>query len=182
MKEILIYGRGGQGNVAAAEILATAAFEDGQFVQAFPAFGAERMGAPVRAFVRIHDQKIRTRSQVTNPDILIIQDETLLGNAKVMGSVKKEGVIIANSAKKAAELGLRDSATLWTVPARQIALEAIGTPIVNVVMLGAFCAVTGLVSLEAVKRCAMARFAGAVGEKNAQAAQQAYDWIKKERE
>ena len=91
MIEIRIHGRGGQGNVAAAELLAVAAFKDGKFAQAFPAFGAERVGAPVQAFVRIDEKKIRTRDEVRAPDYLIVQDYYLIGSVPVLDGLNPDG-------------------------------------------------------------------------------------------
>ena len=89
MIEIRIHGRGGQGNVAAAELLSVGAFMDGKFSQAFPSFGAERIGAPVMAFVRIDDKKIRTREDVQNPDYLIVQDYNLIGSVPVLDGLSR---------------------------------------------------------------------------------------------
>ena len=93
MIEIRIHGRGGQGNVAAAELLSIAAFKDGKFAQAFPSFGAERVGAPVQAFVRIDDKKIRTREDVLHPDYIIVQDYSLMENVPVLDGLKPDGLL-----------------------------------------------------------------------------------------
>ena len=180
MQEIVIFGRGGQGNVAAAEILAIAAFDDGVFSQAYPFFGSERTGSPVQAYVRLDDKPIRLRTQVREADILIIQDETLLGTAS-MPRVKSFGTIIANSRKKPDELGIGAVANLWTLPALAIAQEVIGRPNANVVMLGAFAAVTGAVSLPAIQRATRKRFPGTPGELNSQAAERAYRLLLEEK-
>ena len=99
MIEVRIHGRGGQGNVVAAYLLATAAIDEGWFAQAFPAFGAERRGAPVVAFVRIHHQPIKRRCQITAPDFLIIQDEALMNIPGITDGLKPGGSILLNSAK-----------------------------------------------------------------------------------
>ncbi len=101
MKEIRIHGRGGQGSVTAAELIAVAAFEDGKWSQAFPYFGTERRGAPVTAFARISDRKIRVRSQVYEPDYVIVQDPSLLSSVDVASGLKSDGLIIVNSEKDA---------------------------------------------------------------------------------
>jgi len=166
MIEIRIHGRGGQGNVAAAELLSIAAFKDGKFAQAFPSFGAERVGAPVQAFVRIDDKKVRTREDVLHPDYIIVQDYSLMENVPVLDGLKPDGLLLVNSEKPAEDLKLKTTATVETIPATEIAIEIIGRPIPNAIMIGAFCSITGLVSLEAVQEAIMERFPGIVGENN----------------
>src|SRR5690348_54858 len=97
MVEVRIHGRGGQGNVAAAELLALAAFGDGYEVQAFPAFGAERTGSPVQAFVRLSHQPVRVRSQVYQPDVVMVQDPALARTADVLAGLKPGGTVLLNS-------------------------------------------------------------------------------------
>jgi len=179
MIEIRIHGRGGQGNVAAAELLSIAAFKDGKFSQAFPSFGAERVGAPVMAFVRIADKKIRTREDVQNPDYLIVQDSNLIGSVPVLDGLKPDGLILVNSEKKPEELQLKTSAKVETIPATEIALEIIGRPIPNAIMIGAFCTITGLVSLDAVQEAIMGKFPGRVGENNVAALERAREIMQK---
>ncbi len=179
MIEIRIHGRGGQGNVAAAELLSIAAFKDGKFAQAFPSFGAERIGAPVMAFVRIDDKKIRTREDVRNPDYLIVQDYHLFGSVPVLDGLKPDGLIVVNAEKTPEELYIKTTATIETIPATEIALEIIGRPIPNAVMIGAFCSITGLVSLGAVQEGIMAKFPGKVGEDNVAAMERAVEIMQK---
>jgi pyruvate ferredoxin oxidoreductase gamma subunit len=179
MIEIRIHGRGGQGNVAAAELLAVAAFKDGKYAQAFPSFGAERVGAPVQAFVRIDDQKIRLRDEVRQPDFLIVQDYFLIATVPVLEGLKPGGLILVNADKSPEDLRLKTSAQVETIPATEIALEIIGKPIPNAIMVGAFCAITGLISLEAVQEAIMEKFPGRVGENNVAALERAYEIIQK---
>jgi len=179
MIEIRIHGRGGQGNVSAAELLSIAAFKDGKFAQAFPSFGAERIGAPVMAFVRIDDKKIRTREDVQNPDYLIVQDSNLMGSVPVLDGLKPDGLILINSEKKPEELQLKTTAKVETIPATEIALEIIGRPIPNAVMIGAFCTITGLVSIDAVQEAIMGKFPGRVGENNVAALERAREIMQK---
>ncbi len=179
MIEIRIHGRGGQGNVAAAELLSIAAFKDGKFSQAFPSFGAERVGAPVMAFVRIDDKKIRTREDVQNPDYLIVQDSNLIGSVPVLDGLKPNGLILVNSEKKPEELQLKTTAKVETIPATEIALEIIGRPIPNAIMIGAFCTITGLISLDAVQEAIMGKFPGRVGENNVAALERAREIMQK---
>ncbi len=92
MKELRIHGRGGQGSVTAAELIAVAAFHDGMYAQAFPAFGVERRGAPVQAFVRFSSEKIRLRSQIYEPDYIIVQDPTLIADVNVYQGMREGGL------------------------------------------------------------------------------------------
>jgi pyruvate ferredoxin oxidoreductase gamma subunit len=179
MIEIRIHGRGGQGNVRAAELLAIAAFKDGKFAQAFPAFGAERMGAPVQAFVRIDDKRIRLREQIRKPDYLIIQDEMLMDTVPVLDGLKSNGAILVNSNRTPEELRLNTKARVDTIPATEIAMEIIGRPIPNAIMIGAFCAISGLVSLEAAQAAIMEIFPGRIGENNVAALERANEIIQK---
>jgi pyruvate ferredoxin oxidoreductase gamma subunit len=182
MIEIRIHGRGGQGNVAAAELLSIAAFKDGKFAQAFPSFGAERIGAPVQAFVRIDDKKIRTREEVRTPDYLIIQDSFLIGAVPVLDGIKSDGLILVNSEKAPEDLNIKTTARVETIPATEIALEIIGRPIPNAIMIGAFCSITGLVSIGAVQEAIMEKFPGRVGENNVAALERAVEIMEKKKD
>ncbi len=174
MKEIRIHGRGGQGSVTAAELLAVAAFEDGKYSQAFPFFGVERRGAPVTAFTRLSDKKIRLRSQIYEPDYVIVQDATLVSAVDVTAGLKRDGIVIVNSEKSAEDVGLNAGIDVRTIDATGIALEIIGRPIVNTTLLGAFAGATGEISIESIKQSVLARFPGKIGEVNVQAAEKAY--------
>ncbi len=174
MKEVRIHGRGGQGSVTAAELLAVAAFEDGKFSQAFPFFGVERRGAPVTAFTRISDKKIRLRSQIYEPDYVIVQDATLISAVDVTAGLKPDGIVIVNSEKSADEIGIDTETDVRTIDATGIALEIIGRPIVNTTLLGAFAGSTGEISIDSIKQSVLARFPGKIGEVNVQAAEKAY--------
>ena len=180
MKEIRIHGRGGQGSVTAAEMISIAAFEDGKFSQAFPAFGVERRGAPVQAFTRISDSPIRLRSQIYTPDYVIVQDATLLETVDVASGIKDDGIIIVNTTEKPESLKLDTKARVMTVDATKVAMDIIGFPIVNTILLGAFAGATGEINVESIKTAVKGRFSGKVAEKNAQAIQKAYDLIKGE--
>ncbi len=181
MKEIRIHGRGGQGSVTAAELLSAAAFEDGKFSQAFPAFGVERRGAPVQAFTRISDIPIRLRSQIYKPDYVIVQDATLLETVDVASGIKDDGIIIINTKETPEDLKIGTKAKVMTVDATEVAMEIIGRPIVNTVLLGAFAGATGEVDVDSIKNAIKERFSGKVGEKNAEAIQKAYDLIREEK-
>ena len=175
MKEIRIHGRGGQGSVTAAELIAVAAFEDGKWSQAFPYFGTERRGAPVTAFARISDSKIRLRSQVYEPDYVIVQDPSLLSAVDVASGMKKDGLVIVNSEKDPSALKLNTDAKVKTIDATTLAIEVIGVPIVNTALLGAFAGATGQIRLESVSKAIRGRFPGKIGEKNVEAVRRAFE-------
>jgi len=174
MLEIRIHGRGGQGSVTAAEILAQAAFKDGKFSQAFPAFGVERRGAPVQAFTRIADHKIRNRAQVYEPDIIIVQDSTLLEVVNVFAGLKPDGVAIINSAKTPGELKIAHTATVKTIDATKVAMDILGRPITNTTMIGAFSGATGAVSIDSIVKVIRERFTGKLADNNERAVREAY--------
>jgi len=175
LKEVRIHGRGGQGSVTAAELLAVAAFEDGKFSQAFPFFGVERRGAPVTAFARISDKKIRLRSQIYEPDYVIVQDPTLISAVDVTAGLKPNGIVVVNSEKPADDIGIGKEMDVRTIDATGIALDIIGRPIVNTTLLGAFAGATGEISIESIKRSVLERFPGKIGETNVEAAMRAYE-------
>jgi pyruvate ferredoxin oxidoreductase gamma subunit len=165
MLEYRIHGRGGQGSVAAAYLLAAAAFEAGFTCQAFPAFGAERRGAPVMAFVRIDTGPITLRSQVRNPDFMIVQDETLLLDPNLTNGLKPGGSMLVNT-RKPAEAFAKFNTRVVAFPATELAVEVIGKPIPNTALLAAFLALTQTVPQEALAAALKGRFHGAVLEKN----------------
>jgi pyruvate ferredoxin oxidoreductase gamma subunit len=177
LKEIRLHGRGGQGSVTAAELIAVAAFEDQRFSQAFPAFGVERRGAPVMAFVRIADRPIRIRSQIYEPDYVIVQDVTLLDVVDVASGLKPDGKIIINTDRPKNDLKLSTKASVETIDATRIAMEILGRPIVNTTMLGAFCGATKEVSLESLNKAISERFKGELGRKNLLAIKTAYERV-----
>lgn len=179
LKEIRIHGRGGQGSVLAAELLAVAAFEDGRYGQAFPVFGGERRGAPVQAFVRLSDGEIRLRTYIQHPDYVIIQDLSLLGIVDVTEGLKPGGMIIANSDGPRADRW-PEGVQVHTVPALQIATNVLGRPFLSPAMLGAFAAASGEIRPESIQKAFRLRFPGELGEKNAEAVQIAYEKVKGE--
>jgi len=182
LREICIHGRGGQGGVTAAELLARAAFKEGKWVQAIPFFGAERRGAPVKAFARLADKPVLVRSQVYNPDYVIVLDSSILGIVDITEGLKKDGIIIINTMKKPEEVNIKQS-RLATVDATGIALElqllVAGIPVVNTPMLGAFAKATEEVKLESILEVIRQEWPGAAGEKNAKAATLAYERLVK---
>jgi len=188
MLQIRIHGRGGQGVVTAAEMLSIAAFEQGRHAQAFPSFGSERTGAPVVAFCRIDDAEIRLREPILAPDVLIVQDPTLLHQVDVFQGLHPDGYVLINSQRNFHDLGLAEieqryrHERLTTVPATEIALKHLGRPLPNAVLLGGFAALSGLITLDAVGLAIRAKFSGKVADANIAAAAQAYDFVKKELE
>lgn len=160
MIEYRIHGRGGQGSVAAAYLLAAAAFEAGFTCQAFPAFGAERRGAPVTAFVRTDTKPIHLRSQVHSPGFLIVQDDTLLLDPGLTSGLKPGGAMLVNSRRAAAEVGKGFDTRVVTIAATELAVEEIGKPIPNTALLAAFLALTGHLPQSALAAALKGRFHG----------------------
>jgi len=152
MYKIRIHGRGGQGNVTLAELIAMASFYEGKFSQAFPNFGVERKGAPVVAFAKIADKFIRSREQIYNPDYIIIQDPSLVKTAKVLEGARKDTIVLINSNKLPEKVCPGYTGKVYCVPVLDIALKIIGKPIINTAMLGAFAKISGLISLESARK------------------------------
>jgi pyruvate ferredoxin oxidoreductase gamma subunit len=181
--QIRVHGRGGQGVVTAAELLAVAAFSEGRHAQAFPSFGSERTGAPVVAFCRIDDGPIRLREPIQDPDAVIVQDPTLLHQVDVFAGLREGGYVLLNSARGWAELGLSDLVSRLRpghariVPATALALEHVHRPVPNAALLGGFAALTGLMSLSAVEQAIAARFPDRIAAGNIDAARAAYGQI-----
>jgi len=178
MIQIRIHGRGGQGVVTAAELIAIAAFKNGKQAQAFPSFGVERTGAPVESYARLNDQPIILREQIYQPDILIIQDASLLDSVDITKGADKKTIVIINTAKNKSSLKINlPSANIYTIDATKIALEIIGKNIVNTVILGALAKVTGIINLESLKSAITEKFAGREDliSKNIKAVEKAYE-------
>lgn len=173
MNEYRIHGRGGQGNVAAAYLLAASAFEAGWHCQAFPAFGAERRGAPVAAFVRIDKAPIQLRSQIRTPDILIVQDDTLLQDPKITAGLKPGGAMLVNSVRSDEDITRQFDCRTVAIDATELAIAHIGRPIPNTALLAALLALTGQFPLDALATALQERFHGDVLEKNLNLIQQA---------
>jgi pyruvate ferredoxin oxidoreductase gamma subunit len=166
MIEVRIHGRGGQGNVVAAYLLATTAINEGWHAQAFPAFGAERRGAPVVAFVRINHQPIRRRCQVVAPDFLIIQDEALMNIPGITEGLKADGGILLNTSKDKDRYTDTIAGRLVTLPATQLARQYLGRPVPNTALLSAFLKLTDLLPQPALINSLQERFKGPVLENN----------------
>ena len=181
MIEIRIHGRGGQGAVIASEVLAAAFFKEGKFVQAFPAFGVERRGAPVTAFTRVDDQPIRIRHNIYEPDHIIVLDPTLMESTQVDSGLKENGWIIINTDRPPKDFQRLAKFRVATVDANRIAVEhKLGSPtapIVNTAILGTFAKITGMVSADAIIE-AMKEFVPSNKAGNAAAIKEAYERAK----
>jgi pyruvate ferredoxin oxidoreductase gamma subunit len=176
MKEISIHGRGGQGSLVLAQFMAIAALEDGKYGQAFPFLGGggERRGKPIIAYCRLDDHPIRLRSRVANPDYIILQDVTIFKEVNVLDGLKPGGMILINTDKSVADLGLSGDFQVFAFSATDLAREILGLPIMNTALLGAFSAVTKELSLDAVLKAVRSRFPGDLGEKNARVVEESY--------
>jgi len=158
MIEIKCVGRGGQGAVTFSQILAIAAFEDGKYCQAMPAFGVERRGAPSFSYTRIHDKPINIRSLIYEPDIVVVLDASLFKALDITEGLKKDGILIVNSSKSPKELGIKGNFKIFTVDASTTALKYFGLNIVNTAMLGAFSKATKIVSMKGIYKGIEERF------------------------
>ena len=174
--EIRWHGRGGQGAVTSAELLARAAIGEGKYAQAFPAFGPERRGAPVLAFDRIDSkQPIRVRAEVAEPDVVVVLDPTLLRLVNVASGLKETGVLIINTRKTLQDIEseIGNKWNLALVDALKIARE-VGIPVVNTTMLGALLRATGVVKLESLIEPLKERF-DRLAERNIDAMKRAFE-------
>jgi pyruvate ferredoxin oxidoreductase gamma subunit len=183
MFSVRVHGRGGQGVVTAAELLSLAAFADGLESQAFPSFGSERMGAPVTAFCRIDERRIRLREPIAEPDAVVVQDPTLLAHVDVFSGLVEDGYVLINSTRSIDELGLTElrehhrSERLVTVGASELARAHTGRQITNATLLGALAGLTAVVSFEALQQAIEQRFAGAAATGNTAAARDAFNLV-----
>lgn len=177
MKEVTIHGRGGQGSLVLAQFMAIAASEDGKFGQAFPFLGGggERRGKPIIAYCRINKEPIRIRSRVSEPDYTIVQDPTILKEVDVFEGLKPGGMMLINTDKSPEDLEIKGNFRLITFSAEDLARKILGRPIMNTALLGAFAAVTGELSLEAVRRAVRNKFPGSLGEKNVLLVEECYN-------
>ena len=180
MHEIRWHGRGGQGAVTSAKLLATAAYKSGwKGVTSAPSFGAERRGAPVTASTRLDDEPIRVYSQVTSPDIAIVLDESLLSVGGATAGLRPGAILIVNTPRAAAELGVEGDVRVVTADVTGAAEAAGvlvgGTPIVSAAILGSVAKATGVVTMESVEEAIGEMFSASAARKNAEAARIAYE-------
>ncbi|MCW4030256.1 MAG: 2-oxoacid:acceptor oxidoreductase family protein [Candidatus Bathyarchaeota archaeon] len=184
MVEFRWHGRGGQGAWTASDLLARTALETGKYIQSFPEFGTERMGAPVTAFTRISTEPIRLHCGVYYPDVVIVLDNTLIKNLPVTAGLKHNGgCLIINSNKDPAvlkeALGV-NKGKVWTVPATEIALKILGVPITNTALLAVVAKATNIVTLEGMEKTLHKRFRVDLAEKNFSVIQEAYTQAKRD--
>ena len=151
LTEIRWHGRGGQGVVTAGKLLAETALGAGGYFQAFPDYGPERMGAPIRAFTRLSSKPITIHSQIEEPNVVLVLDPTLLGTVPVAGGLQEDGTLLVNTSMSPAEVreitGFK-TGKVCTVDASHIAIEELGRKITNTSMLGAFAGATGLLDMD----------------------------------
>ena len=180
--EIVFHGRGGQGSVTAANLFVAAALKDGnKGVQAFPFFGAERRGAPVRAFARISGDEIHLRSEIYTPDIVIVLDESIMDMVDVLKGLKKNGRILINTTKNPKDFDFSKKYDVATVDATSIALKheilVGGIPVVNTPILGAIPKILDRVTLKSIQDTVKGKWKGELADKNVKATQDAYDGV-----
>lgn len=183
IKEFRWHGRGGQGAWTASELLARAAIHEGKYIQSFPEFGPERMGAPVKAYTRISDEPIRLHCAVYNPNLAIVMDPTLLATVPVTEGLGETGILILNTAKdpKTMKEELKmTKGNVWTVPATEIAMRVLGRAITNTAMLGVVTRATGVVEMESIEKAVHERFPEPLAEKNRGVIKEAYKEAKPE--
>ena len=178
--EIVFHGRGGQGAVTAANLLVAAALNDGnKGVQAFPFFGAERRGAPVRAFARISGDEIHLRSEIYIPDIVIVLDESIMDIVDVLKGLKKDGKILINTTKKPSDFDFFKKFGVATIDATGVALKneilVGGIPVVNTPILGAVPKIFDKVTLKSIQDIVRGKWKGDLAQRNIKATQQSYD-------
>ncbi len=175
MQQIRWHGRGGQGAVTAARIFGlAAAVYSGWYAQSFPSFGTERRGAPVTAFTRLDDRPIRDRSQVSNPDYVVVLDATLLETTNVFAGLAEGGAALINSNSQVAAGRMPATTRIDYLDATGLAREILGTPMVNTAMVAALAGVSSLLTLEAVERAIADVLPPGLVEKNAAVARRAY--------
>ncbi|MCF7894926.1 MAG: 2-oxoacid:acceptor oxidoreductase family protein [Candidatus Omnitrophica bacterium] len=157
MKEVKIFARAGQGAITTAAILGEALFYEDKFSYAFPHFGAARMGAPMNAFLRFDQKPIRLRSQIYNPDYIIVIDPTLIEPEKCFDNLKGSGKAVV-AVRENTTVPDKQNITIFSLPAEKIAMDIIGRPFANTVLLGAFSKATGQVKLESILKAVEDKF------------------------
>ncbi|MFH1654014.1 MAG: pyruvate ferredoxin oxidoreductase subunit gamma [Pseudomonadota bacterium] len=176
MIEVRFHGRGGQGAVTSAELVALAAIDKGKFAQSMPAFGPERRGAPVQAFLRVSEEKIRIRAEVKQPNIVVILDDSLLDVVDVLSGLKDGGLVVINT--KLSEKEVREKldykGKIAVIDALTIAMEELKVPITNTTLIGAFLKASELVPFEDLITQIKARFNPKLAERNVNALERAY--------
>jgi 2-oxoacid:acceptor oxidoreductase gamma subunit (pyruvate/2-ketoisovalerate family) len=177
LNEIRVHGRGGQGAVTAARMLATAFVAQGQYVANFPMYGFERRGAPVVAFTRVDNKPIMIKSQIYNPDCLLIIDPGLLKLPAIFSGLKKGGIIVVNTDKNITEKPHPNVGIMGTVNATKIATDEIGRDVPNTCLLGSFAATTEWIDLKYIISTLNEYFEGDMLEHNIKSAQRGFNEV-----
>jgi pyruvate ferredoxin oxidoreductase gamma subunit len=187
LKEIRWHGRGGMGVKTATVLVAEAALEEGKYSQGFPEYGPERMGAPVRGFTRISDHLIRMHQPIEQPDVVVVLDETLIGQVDVIGGMKPDSVLIVNTKATPAEVRKRaglQGGKVYTVDATGIALATLGRNVPNTPMVGALMKATNVLTMQTVRHDTEKKLSKKFPEKivagNIQALERGYNEITSE--
>jgi pyruvate ferredoxin oxidoreductase gamma subunit len=180
MKEVRIHARAGQGAITTGALLGAAAFAKGRYALAFPSFGAARMGAPMNAFVRVSDKEIRLRSQVDEPDYLLVMDPTLMRGFDVYAGARDGGIAIINQKEHVDPPAHAKGVKTYSVPGNDIAQEVMGRPLGNTAILGAFAAATNEIDLPSLEKVIRERFGGKgkAAEQNIEAARRGFEYMK----
>ncbi|MFH1830724.1 MAG: 2-oxoacid:acceptor oxidoreductase family protein [Pseudomonadota bacterium] len=177
MIEIRFHGRGGQGAVTSAELIALAAIEQGKYAQSMPAFGPERRGAPVQAYLRVSDKPIRIRAEILEPDVVVVLDESLLEVANAVSGLKNGGLLVVNTTASPDEIRKRVGwkGKVATVDALTIAMETLRVPITNTTLIGAMIKAKEIVPLATIEAPVKHRFNEKIAARNITAMKQAYE-------
>ena len=176
MKEISIHARAGQGAITVAALLGTAVFLEGRYALAFPHFGAARMGAPMNSFVRINERPIRIRSQIYEPDYILVVDSTLMRGFNVFQGMKKGGAAYINQPElKAAPV--QEGIKVYSIPGDELSSKIFGKPMGNTVLLGAFSAGSGEVALESLEKAVEEKFPEKIARLNKEAFREGYNYF-----
>ncbi len=180
--EARFHGRGGQGAVTAVQLLASAAIAEGRYAQAFPEFGPERRGAPVRAYLRISDRYIFRRDPVREPLAVAVLDPSLILVEDVLAGLRGGGIVVVNTRSGEVAARVKDSrpdVDVYAVDAEAIAMEVLGRPVVNTAVLGAFVRATGMVAPGSVRRAIEEVFPAQLAERNWKAVAMAMEAVKR---
>ncbi|MCD6492841.1 MAG: pyruvate ferredoxin oxidoreductase subunit gamma [Archaeoglobaceae archaeon] len=177
--EVRFHGRGGQGVVTAADMLAVAGFKEGYYTLSFPTFGAEKRGTPVASFLRLSDKPIVLRDEIYYPDYVVVLDPTVVESVEVDKGLKENGLLIANYPKSAEEFKklISTDRKVVTINATKMAMEILGRPITNTAMVGAFAGATKLIKLETLKETIYEWFKGEIADKNAKLVEDACKYM-----
>lgn len=185
MIEVRWHGRGGQGAKTASQFLGEAALDTGKYIQSFPEYGPERAGAPMKVFNRISEQPIHIHSSVTNPEIVVVIDPTLIGTIDIIEGMSDDGVLLVNTDKSPEDIRKATGFTkgrVGTVDATKIALETLKLPMPNMPMLGALLKINALVTIDQLSERVKAKFLKKIGEEktnaNLEGIKRAYNEVK----